>query len=111
LGHGTGEGSARLQEIPASYAAELPAGREVDVRLKDGDRFRATFMGVEGESVRVQRTGRIPVPPEVIPLDSIASLRLVHDGTSVGKALVIGIASGAATFFGIFILAIAAWAD
>lgn len=111
LRHDAGNGTASLQEIPGSYAAQLPVGRLVEVRLKSGERFKATFMGVEGEKVRVQRTGRIPVPPQVIALDDISAIRVAEGGTSAAKALVLGIAAGAATFFGLFLLSIAAWAD
>jgi hypothetical protein len=112
VGHARVDGSARAQEIPASYAGALPLGRSVEVRLKNGDKFKATFMGAEGDSIRVQRSGRLPVPPQLIPLDEVTGLRLAEGGgVSAGKALVLGIASGAATFFGLFILSIAAWAN
>jgi hypothetical protein len=83
----------------------------VEVRLKAGGRFKATFMGVEGDGVRLQRTGRIPVPPEVVPLADIAVLRVAEHGSSPVKAALIGVAAGAAAFLGLLMLTIAAWAD
>jgi hypothetical protein len=96
-------------EIPRSYAEQLPVGREVEVRLKSGERFKGTFMGVEGDGVRVQPSTRIPVPPRVVPLGDLVQLRLsTGNGGSVAKAIIVGVASGAAVFFGLLLVAIAA---
>ncbi len=105
------DGSARQGgEIPRSYAEQLPMGREVEVRLKSGERFKGTFMGVEGDAIRVQPSTRIPVPPRVVPLADLMQLRLASagNGGSVAKAVIIGVASGAAVFFGLLLVAVAA---
>jgi len=104
------DGSARQGgEIPRSYAEQLPVGREVEVRLNSGERFKGTFMGVEGDAIRVQPSTRIPVPPRVVPLADLMQLRLVSgNGESVVKAVIIGVASGAAVFFGLLLVAVAA---
>ncbi|HSK10648.1 MAG TPA: hypothetical protein VK911_13800 [Vicinamibacterales bacterium] len=98
-------------QIPASYLEQLPVGRHVEIRLQEGPRFKATFMGVEGDNVRLQPSGRIPVPPQLIPISNLAMVRLVEGGTSPGKALLIGVVTGAATFLGLLFISIAAWAD
>lgn len=99
------------QEVPRSYAEQLPVGRQVEVRLKAGGRFKATYMGVEGDAVRLQRTGRLPVRPELVPLDDVAVLRLAEHNGSAARAVLIGVVSGAAAFFGLLIGSLAVWAD
>ena len=94
-------------EIPRSYVEQLPVGRQVEVRLKDGERFKGTFMGVEGDAVRVQPSTRIPVPPRVLPIADLVQLRLDSgNGGSVARAVLIGAATGAAVFFTALLIAI-----
>jgi hypothetical protein len=97
-------------EIPRAYAEQLPVGKEVEVRLKSGEHFKGTFMGVEGDAVRVQPSTRIPVPPRVVPLDDLAQLRLSSTNSvgAIGKAIIIGATTGAAVFLGLLLVAIAA---
>ena len=96
------------QEVTASYASQLPVGRRVDVVLKDGSRFKATFMGVEGDQVRLQKRTRIPERPILVPLGQVAALALDEGGgPSTVKAILTGVAVGAATFFGLLLVAIA----
>jgi hypothetical protein len=38
-------------------------------------------------------------------------IRLVEGGTSPGKALLVGMVTGAATFLGLLFISIAAWSD
>ena len=107
-----GRSGVQGSDIPRSYAQELPAGKEVEIRLRNGEHFKGTFMGVEGETIRVQPSTRIPVPPRVVPLSDVIQLRLTAGGgTSVAKAILIGAASGAAVFFGLLLMSIAQWAD
>lgn len=107
-----GDRAVQAPEIPRSYAQELPVGRQVEVRLKSGERFKGTYMGVEGDAIRVQPSTRVPVPPRVILLADLSVLRLDQSGaSSPARAILIGVASGAATFFGLILFSIAAWAD
>lgn len=100
--------SPAAQDVSATYASQLPVGRRVDVALKDGSRFEATFMGVEGDAVRLQKRTRIPESPLLVPLDRLAALSLHEGGMGGGtKAALIGIGVGAATFFGLLLIAIA----
>ncbi len=96
------------QEIPADYVSRLPVGDRVEVALKNGQRFKATFMGLEGDRVRLQKRTRLPEPPLSIPLTEIAAIGLDRGGTSTARAVLIGVGVGAATFFGILLAAIAA---
>jgi hypothetical protein len=104
--------AAQAGDIPRSYADQLPVGRQVEVRLKSGEHFKGTFMGVEGDAVRVQPSTRIPVPPRVVLLADLVQLRLTSgNGGSVAKAIAIGAATGAAAFFGLLLIAIGVNAD
>lgn len=98
-------------DVPRAYAEQLPVGRQVEVRLRGGGRFKATYMGVEGDSVRLQRTGRLPEKPRLVPLADLSVLRLSEQNGSAGRVVLIGVLSGAAAFFGLLIGSLAAWAD
>ncbi len=103
--------SVAAQDVPASYVSQLPVGRRVEVILKDGSRFKATFMGVEGEQVRLQKRTRIPESPILVPLAQMAALNLDDGGIGGAKAVLIGIGVGAATFFGLLLIAALSWDD
>ena len=55
-------------------AQKLEGGVAVDMRLRDGHHFKATFIGAQDAAIVVQRKTRVPVPVEEIPYDAIASL-------------------------------------
>lgn len=116
--------SKRLQARPAGspptrdtwitreYAEKLPVGTKVKVERRDGKSFTATFMGVEGDAVRLQRRTRIPEPPIVIPLSELAVLAVDdRGGGGAVKNALVGAAVGAGTFFFLLLLAAAAWDD
>ena len=98
------EAAAVSQTITRSYADGLPLGGRVRVSLKNGESFAATFMGVDGEAVRLQRRTRMPEPPVTVPFDDLAALSIEEGGIGVGKAIAIGAGVGAATFLGILAL-------
>lgn len=102
---------AAPQGVPRDYAAQLQMGARVHVSLAGGRSFDATFMGVEGEAIRVQARTRIPEQPLVIPLADVVELRLAQNGTSMTKAILVGVGVGAATFFGILLALLAASND
>jgi len=78
-----------------TMAQNLDAGVTVDVRLRDGQHFKATFIAARPDAMVVQRKSRVPVGIETIAYESVASLaRLDPAGLSRGK--VAGIAFGAA---------------
>lgn len=104
-------GEREAADIPRSYVEQLPVGRQVEVRLRSGGRFKATYMGVEGDAVRLQRTGRLPVQPQLVPLDDLVVLRLAEHNGSPARAVLVGVLVGAAAFFGLLIGSLAAWSD
>ena len=78
-----------------TVAQRLDAGVTVDVRLRDGQHFKATFIAARPDAIVVQRKTRVPVGIETIAYESVASLARVNPaGLSRGK--VAGIAFGAA---------------
>ena len=76
-------------------AQKLDAGVAVDVRLRDAQHFKATFIAARPEAIVVQRKSRVPVAVETIAYESIASLARV-DATGLSRGKVAGIAFGAA---------------
>jgi hypothetical protein len=86
-----------------TLAEKLEAGVTVDVRLRDRQHFKATFIDARPGTLIVQRKTRIPIPVELIPYESIASMSRVEPST-LTAAKAAGIALGAAgavitTFF------------
>jgi hypothetical protein len=101
----------RDQAVSASYAEKLPIGSKVKVALRSGRAFAATFMGVEGDAVRLQERTRIPEDPFLLPLADLSMLAVDQGGIGAARAFLIGAGAGAATFFALLALAAAAWAD
>ena len=78
-----------------TVAERLEAGVAIDVRLRNGRHFKATFIEARPRAVVVQRKTRVPVGVEEIGYESIASLsRVEPSNVSAGK--IAGIALGAA---------------
>jgi hypothetical protein len=90
-------------QIPAnvwrSVATKIDAGAEINVRLRDGQRFRATLIEARDASVLLQPRTRVPVPVQEVPYEEILVLeRRSKGGTGAAKAIGIGIASGVGGF-------------
>jgi hypothetical protein len=95
-------------EIWRAFAAKIDVGTELTVRLRDGQRFRATLVSVRDEGLLVQPKTRVPVDVQTVPYDAIASVeRRREGGIGAGKAAAIGVASGAGTFLAIFLILLA----
>jgi hypothetical protein len=91
------------------FASKVAVGSELNVRLRDGQRFRATLIGTREDAVLLQPKTRVPVDVQPVPYEEIASLeRHRQGGGGPGKAAAIGVASGAGTFFGILLILLAA---
>jgi uncharacterized protein (UPF0303 family) len=78
-----------------ALAQKLDAGVTVDVRLRDDQHFKATFIAARPDAIVVQRKSRVPVAVETIAYESIASLARV-EATGLSRGKVAGIAFGAA---------------
>ena len=98
-------------DVWRSFAERVDVGTELNVRLNDGRRMRATLVGVRADAVLLQPKTRIPVSIQAVPYDSIVRMEPRKAGHSAGKAVAIGVATGVGAFFGIMLLIVAAVAD
>jgi len=107
-----------LTSIPASaqsnddsawraLAEQLEGGVAVDVRLRDGQHFKATFIAARPDAMLVQRKTRVPVSVEQINYDSIASLsRAQTSKLSGGKIAAIALGSAGAVVGVLWLIAL-----
>ena len=98
-------------DVWRSFAERIEIGTELNVRLNDGRRMRATLVGVRADAVLLQPKTRIPVSIQAVPYDAIVGMEPRKAGHSAGKAVAIGVATGVGAFFGIMLLIVAAVAD
>jgi hypothetical protein len=98
-------------DIWRSFAERVDVGTELNVRLNDGRRMRATLVGVRADVVLLQPKTRIPVSIQAVPYDAIVRMEPRKAGNSAGKAVAIGVATGVGVFFGILLIFAAAAAD
>ena len=98
-------------DVWRSFAERVDVGTELNVRLDDGRRMRATLVGVRADAVLLQPKTRIPVSIQAVPYDSIVRMEPRKAGHSAGKAVAIGVATGVGAFFGVMLLIVAAVAD
>jgi hypothetical protein len=100
------------QDVLADYAQRLPPGSRVKVETSSGGVVRGTLLKADAQALTLQRNTRIPEPPVDLALGTIARITLdERRGTSTAKAVAIGVASGAATFFGILLVIFATFDD
>ena len=93
------------------FVERVDVGTELNVRLSDGRRIRATLIGVRDDAVLLQPKTRIPVSIQAVPYDAIVRMEPRKAGHSAGKAVAIGVATGVGVFFGIMALIVAAVGD
>jgi len=107
-----------LTPIPASaqstddsawraLAEQLEGGVAVDVRLRDGQHFKATFIAARPDAMLVQRKTRVPVSVEQITYESIASLsRTQASKLSGGRIAAIALGSAGAVVGVLWLIAL-----
>jgi hypothetical protein len=93
----------------SQYVERLPVGGRVRVQTVDGVRWSATLLSADPQRVVLQPRGRLTEPARAIP---IASLQLIepegHSGNNqLLKAVAVGVATGAATFVTMLLIAFA----
>lgn len=91
------------------YVEQLPVGGRVRVQTVDGVRWSATLLSADHQRVVLQPRGRLTEPARAIP---IASLQLIEPDAHSGnnqllKAVAVGVATGAATFVTMLMIAFA----
>lgn len=94
-----------------SMAATLQPGTFVEVRLKDGARFKGTLMQRSGDRVVVKPRTRVPVPAREIPFADLESIEVAKQGMSPGMKVLIGVGASLATIAVIGLLALASAYD
>ena len=94
-----------------SMAATLQPGTFVEVRLKDGARFKGTLMQRSGDRVVVKPRTRVPVPAREIPFADLESIEVAKQGMSPGLKVLIGVGASLATIAVIGLLALASAYD
>ena len=107
-------GQALAQTRPDVWrdvASKIDIGTEINVRLNDGRKVRATLLEVGQDGLLLQPKTRVPVPVQEVPYPAIVSLERRAGGASVAKAVGIGIASGVGAFFVILGILVAAYGD
>lgn len=97
-------------DVWRGFAERLEVGSRIKIRMRDGQRVTATLIQASPDGLLVQPRTRRPVPVQRVSYDEIASIeRDEQRGISGGKAVAIGVASGAGAFFGILLLLIASF--
>lgn len=96
-------------EVWHTFASRIEPGKVLKVRLKNGQRFKATLLDVADTSLTLQPKTRAAVPPQRVPYDMVETLEVDHDkGLGVVKAIAIGTAVAAGTFLSLMAIAFAA---
>jgi hypothetical protein len=99
---------AASTDVLRSYVEKLPIGSTVKVKMKEGKGVKGTLMVIESDAIVVRPKTRIARPERRLPLREIEFVELQErNGSSVAKAVGIGLATGAGAFFGLMLLAIA----
>ena len=104
--------SPNRPEVWRALAEKLEVGAEVQVRLANGQRFRATLIDATPDVLLVQPKTRIPLAVQPLPYEAIVLLeRRGTGGMGAGKAALIGVASGVGAFFGMLLIVVATLED
>ena len=105
--------SAQAQpEVWKTFASRIDVGAQLNVRLRNGQKFRATLIDAREDAVLLQPKTRVPVPVQPVTYDAIVSLEQVKGGgVGAGKAAAIGVAAGVGAFFGTMLVILAAVGD
>ncbi|HKE85802.1 MAG TPA: hypothetical protein VKB50_18705 [Vicinamibacterales bacterium] len=98
-------------DIWRSFAERVEVGTELNVRLSDGQRFRATLVAVRPDAVLLQPKTRVPVPIQPVGYGEIVRLERTRQGIGAGKAVAIGVATGVGAFFATLAIVLAASLD
>lgn len=95
-----------------AFTEQLEPGKTLKVRLKDGQRFKATLLHVSADAMTVQPKTRAAVPPQRVPFDAVETLEVDQGkGIGVGKAIAVGAAVAGGTFLALMALAFAILGD
>ncbi len=105
-GRSVDAGQAVDPDVIGAFVRQLPAGSRVRVRLIERRTVRGTFMALKDGRIVIQPRTRIMEPVIRIPVDQVAGIE-VEQPNNVGRAIAVGVATGAATALGVFLLIVA----
>src|SRR5829696_4601064 len=97
------QGPAIDRGLMAEYAQRIPAGSRVRVERTTGGTLRGTLIKAGTDSITVQRNTRVPEPPVDILLGTVTRLTL-DQGSSTGRNVAIGVASGVGATCGVLLI-------
>ena len=102
-------GEADRVAVLRQYVEHLPVGGRVRVQTVDGARWSATLLSADHERVVLQPRGRVTEPARAVPIAALQAIEPERNGGSnqLVKAVAIGVATGAATFFTMLMIAFA----
>ena len=97
-------------DVWRQFVMKIDVGSELDVRLLNGQRFRATLIAARDDAVLLQPRTRVAVAVQPVPYDAIAAIERREKSAGIGaaKAAGIGVATGAGTFFAILLILMSA---
>jgi len=98
-------------DVWRSFAERVDVGTELNVRLRDGQSFRATLVAVRPDAVLLQPKTRVPVPIQPVPYGEILRIERTRHGIGAGKVAAIGVATGVGAFFATMAILLAAVGD
>ncbi len=95
-----------------TFAEKVEPGTELDVRLRSGQRFRASLVRTMPDAVVLLPKTRLPVDVQAVSYAEIVSLeRHENRGIGAGKAAAIGVASGVGGFLATLLILLAVIED
>jgi hypothetical protein len=95
-------------EVWRAFAQTMPVGTELTVKLRSGQRFRATLIAARDADALLQPRTRVPVPVQPVPYDTIVLLEKHENTSGAGKAAAIGVAAGAGAFLAMLLVLLVA---
>ncbi len=104
--HAHRSGAQPAPELWRDVARKLPPAQRVVVELLDGTRIEGVVLTADEEAVTIRKRTRLPEPPIRVAYGSVSALELDSGrGIGPGKAIAIGVATGAATFLTMMFIA------
>ena len=105
----TGSNAFASQDFDAwrKVAEAIPLGSKVKIHTIEGKRVSGTLMRVDGTSMMIKKSTRLPEPAVVVQFDRVSNIEKDTGGMSVGKALLIGLGAGAGALLTVLFVALA----
>jgi len=99
-------------DIWRTFTEKLEPGKMLKVRLRNGQRFRATLLQVSADTMTVQPKTRAAVPPQRVAFADVETLEVDSSkGIGLGKAVAVGAGVAAGAWLALMALAFTVWGD